>query len=134
MKPSIQEIVAAYSTETTVDYSAMTKEQLLEVIKSLQARVSSTKTVNELVIEMLLDSTLAECSNTDIADAIKALIPGSATTSKSVSSIRSVYNKAVLSEQAKDLDPNLSPRDKALALATLEFDLMDTGMLIKPRQ
>ena len=59
MKPSTQEIVAAYSTETTVDYSKMTKEQLLEVIKSLQARVSSNKKVNELAIEMLLDPTLA---------------------------------------------------------------------------
>ena len=133
MKPSIQEIVAAYSTETTVDYSAMTKEQLLEVIKSLQARVSSTKTVNELVIEMLLDSTLAECSNTDIADAIKALIPGSATTSKSVSSIRSVYNKAVLDKCLKEA-PAMDAREFALYKATLEFDLAESGKLIKQRQ
>ena len=133
MKPSTQEIVAAYSTETTVDYSKMTKEQLLEVIKSLQARVSSNKTVNELAIEMLLDPTLAECSNTDIAEAIKALIPGSATTSKSVSSIRSVYNKSVLDQCLKEA-PAMDARELALYKATLEFDLAESGKLIKPRQ
>ena len=133
MKPSIQEIVAVYSTETTVDYSAMTKEQLLEVIKFLQARVSSTKTVNELVIEMLLDPALAECSNSDIAEAVKSLIPGSATTSKSVSSIRSVYNKAVLDKCLKDA-PTMDAREFALYKATLEFDLAESGKLIKQRQ
>ena len=133
MKPSIQEIVAVYRTTPTVDYSAMTKEQLLEVIKSLQAKVSSTITVNELVIEMLLDSELIECSNTDIADAVKALIPGSSTTSKSVSSIRSVYNKAVLDKHLKHA-PIMDAREFALYKATLEFDLAESGKLIKQRQ
>ena len=130
---SIQEVVSLYKS-ADVDYSSMDKDELLEVIRILSARVNQELTVNDLVIKLLKDDRLLDLSNTMIADVVKEIIPGSNTTSKSVSSIRSVYNKAVLSEQAKDLDPNLSPRDKALALATLEFDLMDNGMLIKPRQ
>ena len=130
---SIQEVVSLYKL-ADVDYSSMDKEELLEVIRILSARINQELTVNDLVIKLLKDDRLLDLSNTMIADVVKEIIPGSNTTSKSVSSIRSVYNKAVLSEQAKGLDPNLSPRDKALALATLEFDLMDTGMLIKPRQ
>ena len=130
---SIQEVVSLYKS-ADVDYSSMDKDELLEVIRVLSARINQELTVNDLVIKLLKDDRLLDLSNTMIADVVKEIIPGSSTTSKSVSSIRSVFNKAVLSEQAKDLDPNLSPRDKALALATLEFDLMDTGMLIKPRQ
>ena len=130
---SIQEVVSLYKS-ADVDYSSMDKAELLEVIRILSARINQELTVNDLVIKLLKDDRLLDLSNAMIADVVKEIIPGSNTTSKSVSSIRSVYNKAVLSEQAKDLDPNLSPRDKALALATLEFDLMDTGMLIKPRQ
>ena len=130
---SIQEVVSLYKS-ADVDYSSMDKDELLEVIRILSARINQELTVNDLVIKLLKDDRLLDLSNTMIAEVVKEIIPGSNTTSKSVSSIRSVYNKAVLSEQAKDLDPNLSPRDKALALATLEFDLMDTGMLIKPRQ
>lgn len=130
---SIQEVVSLYKS-ADVDYSSMDKDELLEVIRVLSARINQELTVNDLVIKLLKDDRLLDLSNTMIADVVKEIIPCSNTTSKSVSSIRSVFNKAVLSEQAKDLDPNLSPRDKALALATLEFDLMDTGMLIKPRQ
>ena len=130
---SIQEVVSLYKS-ADVDYSSMDKDELLEVIRVLSARINQELTVNDLVIKLLKDDRLLDLSNTMIADVVKEIIPGSNTTSKSVSSIRSVFNKAVLSEQAKDLDSNLSPRDKALALATLEFDLMDTGMLIKPRQ
>ena len=130
---SIQEVVSLYKS-ADVDYSSMDKDELLEVIRILSARINQELTVNDLVIKLLKDDRLLDLSNTMIADVVKEIIPGSNTTSKSVSSIRSVYNKAVLSEQAKDLNPSLSPRDKALALATLEFDLMDTGMLIKPRQ
>ena len=130
---SIQEVVSLYKS-ADVDYSSMDKDELLEVIRVLSARINQELTVNDLVIKLLKDDRLLDLSNTMIADVVKEIIPGSNTTSKSVSSIRSVFNKAVLSEQAKYLDSNLSPRDKALALATLEFDLMDTGMLIKPRQ
>ena len=130
---SISQVVELYKV-SAVDYSKMTKEELLEVIDILNAKINQELSVNDLVIKLLKDDRLLDLSNTMIADVVKEIIPGSNTTSKSVSSIRSVYNKAVLSEQAKDLDPNLSPRDKALVLATLEFDLMDNGMLIKPRQ
>ena len=130
---SISQVVELYKV-SAVDYTKMTKEELLEVIDILNAKINQELSVNDLVIKLLKDDRLLDLSNTMIADVVKEIIPGSNTTSKSVSSIRSVYNKAVLSEQAKDLDPNLSPRDKALALATLEFDLMDNGMLIKPRQ
>ena len=130
---SIQEVVSLYKS-ADVDYSSMDKDALLEVIRVLSARINQELTVNDLVIKLLKDDRLLDLPNTMIAEVVKEIIPGSNTTSKSVSSIRSVYNKAVLSEQAKNLDPNLSPRDKALALATLEFDLMDNGMLIKPRQ
>ena len=130
---SIQEVVSLYKS-ADVDYSSMDKDELLEVIRVLSAKLNQELTVNDLVIKLLKDDRLLDLSNTMIADVVKEIIPGSNTTSKSVSSIRSVFNKAVLAEQAKDLDPSLSPRDKALALATLEFDLMDTGMLIKPRQ
>ena len=130
---SIQEVVSLYKS-ADVDYSSMDKDELLEVIRVLSARINQELTVNDLVIKLLKDDRLLDLSNTMIADVVKEIIPGSNTTAKSVSSIRSVFNKAVLAEQAKDLDPSLSPRDKALALATLEFDLMDTGMLIKPRQ
>ena len=130
---SISQVVSLYKS-ADVDYSSMDKDELLEVIRVLSARINQELTVNDLVIKLLKDDRLLDLSNTMIADVVKEIIPGSNTTSKSVSSIRSVFNKAVLAEQAKDLDPNLSPRDKALALATLEFDLMDTGMLIKPRQ
>ena len=130
---SIQEVVSLYKS-ADVDYSSMDKDELLEVIRVLSARINQELTVNDLVIKLLKDDRLLDLSNTMIADVVKEIIPGSSTTSKSVSSIRSVFNKAVLAEQAKALDPGLSPRDKALALATLEFDLMDTGMLIKPRQ
>ena len=134
MKTASQIVAIMNESRVEVDYDSLSKEALIEMIKDLEKRVSNGKTVNELVINMLLDERFLDASNIEIAGAIRILIPGSETTAKSVSSIRSVYNKAVLSEQAKDLDPSLSPRDKALALATLEFDLMDTGMLIKPRQ
>ena len=130
---SISQVVDLYKV-STVDYSTMTREELLDIVNILSAKLNQELSVNDLVVTLLRDDRLLDLSNTMIADVVKEIIPGSNTTSKSVSSIRSVFNKAVLSEQAKDLDPNLSPRDKALALATLEFDLMDTGMLIKPRQ
>lgn len=129
---SIQEVVSLYKS-ADVDYSSMDKDELLEVIRILSARINQELTVNDLVIKLLKDDRLLDLSNTMIADVVKEIIPGSNTTSKSVSSIRSVYNKAVLSEQAKDLDPNLSPRERAMAIASLEYDLTDNNILIKPR-
>lgn len=129
------DIVALYTVDTVeVDYTKMTKDQLIEVIKDLQSKIPSSDNVGDLTIKMLLDDRLADASNIVIAEAIRSLIPGSETSSKSVSSVRSVYNKGILTREANKLDPNLSPRDRVIALAELEYDLMDKGLLIKPRQ
>ena len=129
------DIIALYTVATVeVDYTKMTKDQLIEVIKDLQSKIPSSDNVGDLTIKMLLDDRLVDASNIVIAEAIRSLIPGSETSSKSVSSIRSVYNKGILTREANKLDPNLSPRERAIAVAELEYDLMDKGLLIKPRQ
>ena len=128
-------IISLYTVATVeVDYTKMTKDQLIEVIKDLQSKIPSNDNVGDLTIKMLLDDRLADASNIVIAEAIRALIPGSETSSKSVSSIRSVYNKGILAREANKLDASLSPRERAMAIAELEYDLMDQGLLIKPRQ
>ena len=129
------DITALYTVATVeVDYTKMTKEQLIQVIKDLESRIPSSDNVGDLIIKMLLDDRLADASNIVIAEAVRLLIPGSETSSKSVSSVRSVYNKGILNREANKLDHSLSPRDRAIALAELEYDLMDKGLLIKPRQ
>ena len=129
------DITALYTVATVeVDYTKMTKDQLIEVIKDLQSKIPSNDNVGDLTIKMLLDDRLVDASNIVIAEAIRALIPGSETSSKSVSSVRSVYNKGILTREANKLDASLSPRDRAMAIAELEYDLMDQGLLIKPRQ
>ena len=129
------DITALYTVATVeVDYTKMTKDQLIEVIKDLQSKIPSNDNVGDLTIKMLLDDRLADASNIVIAEAIRALIPGSETSSKSVSSVRSVYNKGILTREANKLDTSLSPRERAMAVAELEYDLMDQGLLIKPRQ
>ena len=132
---TISEIAAAYTmADTSVDYDKMTKVELIALIHNLSSKVATGKTVNDLVIEMLKDETLAENSNADIAEAIRQIMPGSQTTAKSVSSIRSVYNKNVLNQHVALLDANLSVRDKIMKTAELEYDLQEQGILIKPRQ
>ena len=129
------DITALYTVATVeVDYTKMTKDQLIEVIKDLQSKIPSSDNVGDLTIKMLLDDRLVDASNIVIAEAIRALIPGSETSSKSVSSVRSVYNKGILTREANKLDASLSPRERAMAIAELEYDLMDQGLLIKPRQ
>ena len=129
------DITALYTVATVeVDYTKMTKDQLIEVIKDLQSKIPSNDNVGDLTIKMLLDDRLVDASNIVIAEAIRLLIPGSETSSKSVSSVRSVYNKGILTREANKLDASLSPRERAMAIAELEYDLMDQGLLIKPRQ
>ena len=129
------DIIALYSVATVeVDYTKMTKDQLIEVIKDLQSKIPSNDNVGDLTIKMLLDDRLVDASNIVIAEAIRALIPGSETSSKSVSSVRSVYNKGILTREANKLDASLSPRERAMAIAEQEYDLMEQGLLIKPRQ
>ena len=128
-------IISLYTVATVeVDYTKMTKDQLIEVIKDLQSKIPSNDNVGDLTIKMLLDDRLVGATNIVIAEAIRSLIPGSETSSKSVSSVRSVYNKGILTREANKLDASLSPRDRAMAIAELEYDLMDQGLLIKPRQ
>ena len=128
-------IISLYTVATVeVDYTKMTKDQLIEVIKDLQSKIPSNDNVGDLTIKMLLDDRLVDATNIVIAEAIRALIPGSETSSKSVSSVRSVYNKGILTREANKLDASLSPRERAMAVAELEYDLMDQGLLIKPRQ
>ena len=129
------DITALYTVATVeVDYTKMTKDQLIEVIGDLEAKIPSNDNVGDLTIKMLLDDRLVGATNIVIAEAIRLLIPGSETSSKSVSSVRSVYNKGILTREANKLDASLSPRERAMAIAELEYDLMDQGLLIKPRQ
>ena len=133
MKTASQ-IVESYKakTEVEVDYTAMTKDELIIMIKDLKSKVSS-KTVNELVITLLLDPDYLDASNIEIAGAVRLLIPGSETTSKTVSSIRSVYNKQVLDKALTSIQ-GLDGKELMLAKAGLEFDLLRSGELIPPRQ
>ena len=134
MKTASQIVAIMNESKVEVDYDSLSKEALIEMIKDLEKRVSNGKTVNELVINMLLDERFLDASNIEIAGAIRILIPGSETTAKSVSSIRSVYNKQVLEKHMLELDPSLSPKEAMLARAGLEFDLAQKGLLILPRQ
>lgn len=134
MKTASQIVAIMNESKVEVDYDSLSKEALIEMVKDLEKRVSNGKTVNELVINMLLDERFLDASNIEIAGAIRILIPGSETTAKSVSSIRSVYNKQVLDKHLLEIDPSLSPKEAMLAKAGLEFDLAQKGLLILPRQ
>lgn len=134
MKTASQIVAIMNESKVEVDYDSLSKEELIAMVKDLEKRVSNGKTVNELVINMLLDERFLDASNIEIAGAIRILIPGSETTAKSVSSIRSVYNKQVLEKHMLELDPSLSPKEAMLARAGLEFDLAQKGLLILPRQ
>ena len=130
------DIISLYTTTTStvVDYTKMSKDELIQVIKDLESKIPATDNIGNLIVKMLLDDRLATATNIDIAEAVRELVPGSETSSKSVSSVRSVYNKGILTREANRLDANLSPRERAMAIAELEYDLMDQGLLIKPRQ
>ena len=134
MKTASQIVAIMNESKVEVDYDSLSKEALIEMVKDLEKRVSNGKTVNELVINMLLDERFLDASNIEIAGAIRILIPGSETTAKSVSSIRSVYNKQVMDKHLLEIDPSLSPKEAMLAKAGLEFDLAQKGLLILPRQ
>ena len=134
MKTASQIVAIMNESRVEVDYDSLSKEALIEMIKDLEKRVSNGKTVNELVINTLLDERFLDARNIEIAGAIRILIPGSETTAKSVSSIRSVYNKQVLDKHVLEIDPSLSPKEAMLAKAGLEFDLVQKGLLILPRQ
>lgn len=129
---SISQVVDLYKV-STVDYSTMTREELLDIVNILSAKLNQELSVNDLVVTLLRDERISDFTNAMIADVVRAIIPGSNTTAKSVSSIRSVANKKILADYANTIDPNLSPRDRALAIATLEYDLTENNVLIKAR-
>ena len=129
---SISQVVDLYKV-SAVDYTKMTREELLEVIDILNAKLNQELSVNDLVVTLLRDERISDLTNAMIADVVKCIIPGSSTTAKSVSSIRSVANKKILADYANTIDPSLSPRDRALAIATLEYDLTENNVLIKAR-
>lgn len=129
---SISQVVDLYKV-STVDYSKMTREELLDIVNILSAKLNQELSVNELVVTLLRDERISDLTNAMIAEVVKEIIPGSNTTAKSVSSIRSVTNKKILADYANTIDPNLSPRDRALALAALEYDLTNNNILIKAR-
>ena len=133
MKTASQIVSAFNSNKVEVDYTSMTKEELIVVIKDLESKVSSNRTVNDLVIELLKDERFLDASNIEIAGAVRILVPGSETTAKSVSSIRSVYNKQVLDKALTSIQ-GLEGKELMLAKAGLEFDLLRSGELIPPRQ
>ena len=129
---SISQVVDLYKV-STVDYSTMTREELLDIVNILSAKLNQELSVNDLVVTLLRDERISDLTNAMIADVVKCIIPGSNPTAKSVSSIRSVANKKILADYTNTIDRNLSPRDRAIAIATLEYDLTANNILIKAR-
>ena len=108
----------------------LSQEELIKIILSLKTNLKSLS-INDLIINLLLDDDYLDASNSDIADAVR-LIAGSDTTAKSVSSVRSVYNKSVLDAHMAAA-PAMDAREKAIYKAALEFDLIENKKLIKSR-
>ena len=108
----------------------LSQEELIKIILRLKTNLKSLS-INDLVINLLLDDDYLDASNSDIADAVR-LITGSDTTAKSVSSVRSVYNKSVL-DAYMAIAPVMDAREKAIYKATLEYDLIENKKLIKSR-
>ena len=105
------------------------QEELINIILSL--KINNSTNVGELIINLLKDADYKSASNSDIAAAVQ-LITGSETSAKSVSSTRSVYNKKILDAAIAKL-PVLSGKAKAIAIAELEYDLIENNILIASR-
>lgn len=105
------------------------QEELINIILSL--KINNSTNVGELIINLLKDADYKSASNSDIAAAVQ-LITGSETSAKSVSSTRSVYNKKILDAAIAKL-PALSGKAKAIAIAELEYDLIENNILIASR-
>ena len=130
------DIISLYTTTTStvVDYTKMSKDELIQVIKDLESKIPATDNIGNLIVKMLLDDRLATATNIDIAEAIRELVPGCETSAKSVSSIRSVYNRDVIAKATAALSNSLTPRERAIAETEIKFDLIEKGLLIRPRQ
>lgn len=105
------------------------QEELINIILSL--KINNSTNVGELIIDLLKDADYKSASNSDIAAAVQS-ITGSETSAKSVSSTRSVYNKKILDAAIAKL-PVLSGKAKAIAIAELEYDLIENNILIASR-
>ena len=129
------DIISLYTTTTStvVDYTKMSKDELIQVIKDLESKIPATDNIGNLIVKMLLDDNLATATNIDIAEAIRELVPGCETSAKSVSSVRSVYNRDVIAKATAALPSSLTPRERAIAETEIKFDLIEKGLLIRPR-
>ena len=103
------------------------QEELINIILSL--KINNSTNVGELIINLLKDDDYKSASNIEIAAAVQ-LITGSETSAKSVSSTKSVYNKKVLDAAIAQL-PDCTGKARILAIAELEYDLIEAGVLIK---
>ena len=116
----------AFNKENLLNKS---QEELINIILSL--KINNSINVGELIINLLKDADYKTASNSDIAAAVQ-LITGSETSAKSVSSTRSVYNKKILDAAIAKL-PALSGKARAIAIAELEYDLIEKNILIASR-
>lgn len=105
---------------------SLSQDELINIILKLNI---NNNNIGDLIIRLLKDDDYKSASNIEIAAAVQ-LITGSETSAKSVSSTKSVYNKKVLDAAIAQL-PECTGKVRMLAIAELEYDLKEAGVLIK---
>ena len=105
----------------------LSQDELINIILKLNNNINNN--IGDLIIKLLKDADYKSASNIEIAAAVQ-LITGSETSAKSVSSTKSVYNKKVLDAAIAQL-PECTGKARILAIAELEYDLIEAGVLIK---
>ena len=125
-------IVEIYNLKNNkVDYinnlKNLSQDELIEIILKLKTNINNN--IGDLIINLLKDDDFKSASNIEIAAAVQ-LLTGSETSAKSVSSTKSVYNKKVLDAAIAQL-PACTGKARMLAIAELEYDLLEAGVLIK---
>ena len=105
----------------------LSQDELINIILKLNNNINNN--IGDLIIKLLKDDDYKSASNIEIAAAVQ-LITGSETSAKSVSSTKSVYNKKVLDAAIAQL-PECTGKARILAIAELEYDLIEAGVLIK---
>lgn len=106
---------------------SLSQDELINII--LKLNINNNNNIGDLIIKLLKDDDYKSASNIEIAAAVQ-LITGSETSAKSVSSTKSVYNKKVLDAAIAQL-PECTGKVRMLAIAELEYDLKEAGVLIK---
>ena len=104
----------------------LSQDELINIILKLNI---NNNNIGDLIINLLKDADYKSATNIEIAAAVQ-LITGSETSAKSVSSTKSVYNKKVLDAAIAQL-PECTGKARILAIAELEYDLIEAGVLIK---